>query len=291
MREYDEITLRVAERVLKRSDEIVKRRQKRVTKIRHITYAVSGICAAIIVCIGAFHLSLSDNKLDMFSNNTEIPSVIDTNTTTTTTTMSTDMKTTFTKTITTKYEKSSSTIKTTAISTSETTPIGTEKTHITDSMIIPTQTKINDPIPVTTSQTAVTFTASSTTSTRRLTFPVSNTTFITSLTGSTNTIITSPTITTINIQENFRSYPCAFNMNNVQYEKKSSIIELNSIGDFIRKVPVNITISNNWLIIDIMEAYEIRNISIEEAVAVKLKDTDEYYLFRNMDYKKEDDVS
>lgn len=289
MREYDEITLRVAERVLKRSDEIVKRRQKRVAKIRHITYAVSGICAAIIVCIGAFHLSLSDNKLDMFSNNTEIPSVNDTNTTTTT--MSTYTKTTVTKTITTKYEKSSSTIKTTAISTSETTPIGTEKTHITDSMIIPTQTKINDPIPVTTSQTAVTFTASSTTSTRRLTFPVSNTTFITSLTGSTNTIITSPTITTINIQENFRSYPCTFSVNNVQYEKEGSIIELNNIGDFIRNVPVNITISNNWLIIDRMEAYEIRNISIEEAIAVKLKDTDEYYLFRNMDYKKEDDVS
>ena len=288
MREYDEITLKVAERVLKRSNEIVKQHQKRVTKIRHISYAVSGICAAIIVCIGAFHLSLSDNKLDMFSNNTEILPENDTNKTTTTTT---PIITTVTKTTTTKYEISSSTIKTTAISTSETTPIGTEKTHITDSMIIPTQTKINDPIPVTTSQTAVTFTASSTTSTRRLTFPVSNTTFITSLTGSTNTIITSPTITTINIQENFRSYPCTFSVNNVQYEKEGSIIELNNIGDFIRNVPVNITISNNWLIIDRMEAYEIRNISIEEAIAVKLKDTDEYYLFRNMDYKKEDDIS
>lgn len=115
--------------------------------------------------------------------------------------------------------------------------------------------------------------------------------FITSLTGSTNTIITSPTITTINIQESFRSYPCTFSVNNVQYEKEGSIIELNNIGDFIRNVPVNITISNNWLIIDRMEAYEIRNISIEEAIAVKLKDTDEYYLFRNMDYKKEDDIS
>lgn len=288
MREYDEITLRVAERVLKRSDEIVKRRQKRVTKIRHISYAVSGICAAIIVCIGAFHLSLSDNKLDMFSNNTEILPVNDTNKTTTTTTT---IITTVTKTTTTKYEISSSTIKTTAISTSETTPIGTEKTHITDSMIISTQTNVNDPIPVITSQTSVTLTASSTTSTRLATFPVSNTTFITSLTGSTNTIITSPTITTINIQESFRSYPCTFSVNNVQYEKEGSIIELNNIGDFIRNVPVNITISNNWLIIDRMEAYEIRNISIEEAIAVKLKDTDEYYLFRNMDYKKEDDIS
>ena len=33
-----------------------------------------------------------------------------------------------------------------------------------------------------------------------------------------------------------------------------------------------------------MEAYELHNINIEEAIAVKLKDTDEYYLFRNIDY-------
>jgi len=37
-----------------------------------------------------------------------------------------------------------------------------------------------------------------------------------------------------------------------------------------------------------MEAYEIQNISIEEAVAVKLKDTEEYYLFKNMYYKSEE---
>lgn len=57
MREYDETTLKVAERVLKRSEEIVRQRQIRTTKIRHISYAVTGLCAAAILCFGILNFS------------------------------------------------------------------------------------------------------------------------------------------------------------------------------------------------------------------------------------------
>lgn len=60
---------------------------------------------------------------------------------------------------------------------------------------------------------------------------------------------------------------------------KSSVL-----GWRIRKVSVNITLPYDCVIVDYMEAYELHNINIEEAIAVKLKDTDEYYLFRNIDY-------
>ena len=56
MRKYDETTLKVAERVLKRSEEIVRQRQIKATKIRRISYAVTGLCAAAILCFGIFKL-------------------------------------------------------------------------------------------------------------------------------------------------------------------------------------------------------------------------------------------
>ena len=55
MREYDETTLKVAERVLKRSNEIVEKRKKRSAMIKKISFSVSGMCAAVIIGIGVWH--------------------------------------------------------------------------------------------------------------------------------------------------------------------------------------------------------------------------------------------
>ena len=59
MREYDETTLKVAERVLKRSNEIVEKRKKRSAMIKKISFSVSGMCAAIITVVGIWHFSSS----------------------------------------------------------------------------------------------------------------------------------------------------------------------------------------------------------------------------------------
>ena len=46
MRKYDKMTLKVAERIFENGDKILEQRKKRAAKIRHISYAVSGLCAA-----------------------------------------------------------------------------------------------------------------------------------------------------------------------------------------------------------------------------------------------------
>ena len=70
MMEYDETTLKVAERVLERSDEIVRQRQIKTTKIRHISFAVSGFCAGIILCFGIFNLNqyIKESKTSLHNN-------------------------------------------------------------------------------------------------------------------------------------------------------------------------------------------------------------------------------
>ena len=59
MRKYDKMTLKVAERIFENVDKILEQRKKRAAKIRHISYAVSGLCAAVIVCVGVWHFSSS----------------------------------------------------------------------------------------------------------------------------------------------------------------------------------------------------------------------------------------
>ena len=116
MREYDETTLKVAERVLKRSEEIVRQRQIRTTKIRHISYAVTGLCAAAILCFGILNFSKFTQRFnkDPHGNyqNTTSDTTIESKTTTMSTTTvtetdiitSTSMTTTTTSAVTTTSE-------------------------------------------------------------------------------------------------------------------------------------------------------------------------------------------
>jgi hypothetical protein len=62
MREYDKTTLKIAERVFEKGDEILAMRKKRAAKIRLATYTASGLCAAVIVCFGVWHFSSSSKK-------------------------------------------------------------------------------------------------------------------------------------------------------------------------------------------------------------------------------------
>ena len=55
MREYDEITLKIAERIFEKGDVILEQRKKRSTMIKRLTFSVSGMCAAAIAGVFVLH--------------------------------------------------------------------------------------------------------------------------------------------------------------------------------------------------------------------------------------------
>lgn len=119
MREYDETTLKVAERVLKRSEEIVRQRQIKATKIRRISYAVTGLCAAAILCFGIFKLSKytlgrNSNPHGNYQPTTSDTTIESKTTTASTTTVTeTDITTSTSTTLTTTTTVSTSSVTTT----------------------------------------------------------------------------------------------------------------------------------------------------------------------------------
>lgn len=96
MRKYDDITLKVGKMVLEKSDEIIRQRQIKATKIRHISFAVSGFCAGIILCFGIFNLTryIKETDPSLQNNNQTSTSNISINTTSTTTSTTTVTETT-----------------------------------------------------------------------------------------------------------------------------------------------------------------------------------------------------
>ena len=45
--------------LIKRGDAIISERKRKSAIIRKISFSVSGLCAAVIVCVGVWHFSLS----------------------------------------------------------------------------------------------------------------------------------------------------------------------------------------------------------------------------------------
>ena len=91
MRSYEDI----ANRIMKRGDEIIEQRRLRAVKIKHTSYAVSGMCAAVIAGVGMWKLSsakdIGNGKFSgssMIENFTE-PTASETITETKTTSVST----------------------------------------------------------------------------------------------------------------------------------------------------------------------------------------------------------
>ena len=70
MRSYEDI----ANRIMKRGDEIIEQRKLRAAKIKHTSYAVSGMCAAVIAGVGLWKLSSAkDLGNDKFTDSSMIP--------------------------------------------------------------------------------------------------------------------------------------------------------------------------------------------------------------------------
>ncbi len=312
MKKYDDITMKIAERVFEKGDDILEQRKKRAAKIRHISYAVSGLCAALIVCVGAWHFSSSMKKPDEVFHGSDL--ITGTETTTDITTAE-SIKTSSTETIVTTTK---STIQTT-VNTS-TTMKGAETTAVT------TTTKNNAPLTTNAAQTTKIRVSSTTAAENEVTITATSpVTAITSIsfesrTTTPNAIITS-TATTQNVDVKVTiaqtttnvvttTYPAAVtrpsfdsrevflsstvtitmtkNNNSVTYEKENTLISNDRIGKRLFGNVMKVSSFEHGLNYIHTEAFEIADIDIYEAIAVNLPDTDEYYLFRNMDYKKED---
>ena len=76
MRSYEEIS----NRIMKKGDEIIESRRIRAAKIKHTSYAVSGLCAAVITGVGVWRLASSVPERNNGHNDNDI--IISTETTT-----------------------------------------------------------------------------------------------------------------------------------------------------------------------------------------------------------------
>ncbi|WP_028518969.1 hypothetical protein [Ruminococcus flavefaciens] len=352
MREYDKMTLKVAERIFEKGDGILEQRQKKAAKIRHISYAVSGLCAVLIVCFGVWKILPSMKKPDNSFNDsnivitTEAPTAAKiteavTNEITTAektanaiTTVKTTAKSTETAAVIVRTSANAAApAGTTAVNntvTRRTTAKATAKithttvyTHTTANAVTSTTvwsgeeiahittSGVNEiiEVPVTAVTTTVAGQEGSPVTISRTTEKIAPTTPENTQATPVNTRLTAEpvirpvtTTTSVDIYSDirgaFKTYPVSVSLDNIRYDRQvnesyppSSDIGSDLIGGFIRKARVTIYITQKNKIVQTMEVYEVSGRSIEQAVAVRLTDTDEYYLFQNFDYKKEADSS
>lgn len=306
MRSYEDIS----NRIMQRGDEIIESRKVRAAKIRHTTYAVSGMCAAVITGIGVWRVTSSMPKPD--NNNSSV--IATTETIAEKTTVTTAVNTPTTQPVTTTENKKTTSVTTVGSSAAPRTESSYKTTTVrskTTAAYSYTQTTAS---PKTTQTSVLTSIIESTTTTYMNEGPVTTVPHTVTTTLNQEEIVkitdktvlsseclgTLPTTTTSRTQteviatlpfdytEAIRSSPGSFRYNDCRYEKEGALVKPESIGAFIRNISVTFRVSNGWEIVDGMAIYEIDGIDKEEAVAARLNDTDEYFMFVNVYYKKED---
>ena len=114
--------------------------------------------------------------------------------------------------------------------------------------------------------------------------------------SATATVSTSNVTTITNLNSFFMDSTATLVINDnddpIFYEKKNEIISRDLINGFILAYNVQVMKPDETLpTVYKLPVFRIADVNEEEAVAVRTPDTYEYYLFRNMDYKKEDDIS
>ena len=293
MKEYDERTLKIAERVFEKGDRIIAQHQKKTAKLRHISYGVSGTCAALTVCAGVFYLS-SSMKMpsESFKSSEQIPAAeTTTKIVTTAVTAAVSSHTATSHTITTA---SASTIASTGnTATEKTTEIMTDTPFTETEEEIPDTQPVTDDLQTVEVTTAVTtiqseglindFPIYTTSASSRYVFIPSNT----MLGGYISAVMTE-------LEDVFRSHGASVTMENdasTVYEKQDELIPIEKIDGYIGTFTVTIRLSGSKTVSDDMQVYSIKDISQEEAVAVRLTDTYEFYLFAAPTYKAEDGAS
>lgn len=125
---------------------------------------------------------------------------------------------------------------------------------------------------------------------------VKSTQLVTYPNSATATVSTSNVTTITNLNSFFMDSTATLVINDnndpIFYEKRNEIISKDLIEGFIFAYYVQITKPDEVIPTEYkLPVFRISDVNENEAVAVRTPDTDEYYLFRNMDYKKEDDIS
>ena len=299
MMDYKEM----AEIVTKEVDAILERKKIRAMRIKKVSLAVSGLCAAVIVGVGAWRISSNMKKPDDSFNGSGI--ISETETTTSANAVTTAKVTTVT-TVTaaaTETKAAKTTVKaTTAITTSEVAK-NTSRTNSAVS-VAPVKTTASATQQVsTTPKTTTVNTSTSVTSSATVTAPVTTTTQKSTATMPLTAVVTvTSTIsgaeisetTTIDSSELFRESTATITIDNngrsVTYESEHTLLVPEEIGDYIDTVRVDAVFpfGSKWILN--LKVYKINDVDTEEAVAVRFAnfyDTDDYYLFVNPAYKKE----
>lgn len=298
MRKYDKMTLKVAERIFENGDKILEQRKKRAAKIRHISYAISGLCAAVIVCVGVWHFSSSMKMPNANFHGSEIISETEPDTTETTTSNVIEQTTAQTAIITTKTKTATQTTATTSNAIRTEAVLQTTKVPQTTKVLQTTvhiqttadnvQTKSTTTAPAITVITTSTYeeVVKNVTSTQLVTYPYSAT-----------VIVSAPVVTTItNLNSFFMDSTATLVINDnddpIFYEKQNEIISGDLINGFIFAYHVQITKPDEVIPTEYkLPVFRISDVNENEAVAVRTPDTYEYYLFKNPSYKKADDIS
>ncbi len=302
MRSYEDIS----NRIMQRGDEIIESRKVRAAKIKHTSYAVSGMCAAVITGVGVWRFTLSMPKPD----DQHTSPVITTTETTAERPVTTEKSPVTTQPATTTEHTNTISV-TTVVSTtfsqtessSRTTTVRSKTTVAysytqTTTLAKPTPTSV--PISITESITTTSMNGSPVTT---VPCPVTticdqaeivNKTTLSSecrVTASTTTIsqTQSEVIATLpfDYTEAIRASSGRFRYNDNIYEKEGSLVSTKNIGAFIRNISVTFKAANGWEVVDGMALYEINGIDKEKAVAAKHYDLDEYFLFINIYFKEE----
>ena len=105
---------------------------------------------------------------------------------------------------------------------------------------------------------------------------------------------TDKTSTTTDFREVFRSSTATIVVKKdggyYTYQKQNILIEPERIGEYIEAKSVNMILPDSSKLVIGMKTYKIKDIDMEEAVAVRLMNgyeyTEEFYLFIDPDYKK-----
>ena len=270
MMDYKEM----AEIVTREVDAILERKKIRAMRIKKVSLAVSGLCAAVIVCVGAWHFSSSMKMPKDTFNNSDL--IYETDTTINSVTTTNNSFATVSSATT---ENASSSGTTAAYSTSKIT------TSVTSS--VAKRTTISVSTTKNSVKTSATGTQNVPSTTKTITTQV-QTTGVQSITTGTG-IITDPpqTTQTTNLKDDFRNSTATVaikkNGTYVDYEKQNTLIEAERIGEQIDASPVTINLPNSTISVISMNIYKIKDIDIEEAVAVRLMNgyiyTDDFYLF------------
>ncbi|MCR5600113.1 MAG: hypothetical protein K6G33_05165 [Ruminococcus sp.] len=306
MREYDETTLKVAKRVFEKGDEILAQRRKRAAKIRHITYAFSGMCAAVIVGIGVWRFS-SSVKVPYDS---DIIASTETTTAQSTVITTSETSTSVTKTTTAPVKSSTATKTAVITSSSASTAFTASHTRLTTTARTAVTATSSSAVTVSSSSNAnVSSTALPKTTTKVTlskgegaethTHPENPTEISSEHTTRTGVVVctTGPhdmSVTTINntesfdIKEIFRSSAATVEVKTDKlnyYVKQGARVSPERIDRRrIYMSTVKIKVTDSQIQCYTMEVYDLTDTDRNEAVAVRLFDTNEYYLFTNPSY-------